>query len=68
MIGLNVVHVQPAYGRSYASEEEVLRDWDANKDFTINGGPYVNKSDWITYGNPMNNLVYFYKNLYVRLA
>jgi len=39
----------PAYGRDYKSKEEVLADFDANKDFLINGGPesgrYVNKEE-----------------------
>lgn len=64
-----IVYVQPAYGRSYASEEEVLKDWDANKDFLIrDSGPYVNKSDWLKYGSSLNKIVYFYKNLSVRLS
>jgi hypothetical protein len=34
----------PAYGRTYASEEAARADWDANKDFRIKNGPYVNKA------------------------
>lgn len=34
-----------AYGRTYRSQAEVLKDWNANKDFKIVGGPYLSKSD-----------------------
>jgi len=35
--------VFPACGRDYSSREDVLSDWDNNKDFKIRKGPYVNK-------------------------
>ena len=38
----------PAYGRDYKSKEEVLKDFDANKDFVINDP--VSKWD----GKPVN--------------
>jgi hypothetical protein len=39
----------PAYGRDYKSAKAVKEDWEANKDFIIDMGPYdgmsVNKQD-----------------------
>ena len=38
----------PAYGRDYKSKEAVLADWNAYKDFLIQGyssSGYVNKED-----------------------
>ena len=35
--------VVPAYGRDYKSKQEVLLDWEANKDFQLPDGRYVNK-------------------------
>lgn len=41
--------LKPAYGRDYKSKAEVLKDWNANKDFRIasveRGGTYINKED-----------------------
>lgn len=31
------IHAVPAYGRDYASESAVLKDWNAGKDFMITG-------------------------------
>ena len=35
----------PAYGRTYASKEQALEDWEIGKDFKIEGGPYCTISD-----------------------
>jgi len=35
----------PAYGRSYSNEAEALIDWNAGKDFKIEGGPYCSQDD-----------------------
>jgi hypothetical protein len=34
-----------AYGRDYTSKAAALADWYGGKDFTIYGGPAVNKTD-----------------------
>lgn len=35
----------PAYGRQYKSKQDVVRDWQAGKDFLIDGGPYCSIRD-----------------------
>lgn len=35
----------PAYGRKYATQQEAVTDWDAEKDFKIERGPYCSKRD-----------------------
>jgi hypothetical protein len=35
----------PAYGRTYRSKEAVVKDWQAGKDFLIDGGPYCSIRD-----------------------
>ena len=35
----------PAYGRSYATRQEALDDWNAGLDFKIEGGPYCSNAD-----------------------
>lgn len=38
-------HVVPAYGRDYKSKAEAIADWEAGKDFSLEGyggGGYVN--------------------------
>ncbi len=45
--------VIPAYGRDYASKEEVLADWNADKDFesqNYGASGYINKSGAKEYG------------------
>jgi len=42
---MNELTLVPAYGRDYKSKAAVQADWDANKDFQIHGGPYINKAD-----------------------
>jgi hypothetical protein len=41
-----VLYLNPAYGRTYPSQEAMLADWNAGKDFRItDGGPYTSKRD-----------------------
>jgi hypothetical protein len=43
----------PAYGRDYRTSADVLKDWNANKDFVLNnphGQTYINKIDAENYG------------------
>ena len=35
----------PAYGRSYKTREQALKDWYAGKDFQIYHGPYCSVRD-----------------------
>jgi len=35
----------PAYGRTYQAMEGALEDWEAGKDFRIEGGPYCSIRD-----------------------
>lgn len=48
------IHVSPAYGRDYESEEDVLRDWEDGKDFVMEGfrSGYINKQDADNIGVP----------------
>ena len=40
----------PAYGRDYHSREAVLKDWEADKDFTLaSTGQKINKSDYLEF-------------------
>lgn len=45
--------VIPAYGRDYKTREDVIKDWEGNKDFVIQdvsckyNGKYINKNDAI---------------------
>jgi hypothetical protein len=39
------IEVRAAYGKTYANQKAVQADWDADKDFRIAGGPYINKTD-----------------------
>lgn len=39
----NQLDVVPAYGRDYNSVDYVRKAWDANQDFRIVEGSYVNK-------------------------
>lgn len=40
------MELSPAYGRDYKNQQEVLADWKANKDFSVNeGGPYGVKTN-----------------------
>lgn len=48
---MNILSVEPAYGRDYKSQKEVKEAWAQGKDFVINSifspdyGRYVNKED-----------------------
>lgn len=42
---MKTLYVQGAYGRAYTTFEQVVRDWDAGKDFKIIDGPYCSKRD-----------------------
>lgn len=53
-----MLHVYPAYGRTYQSAEKVIADWEANKDFKISAGPYINKSDWKKYNKGLDSVVF----------
>lgn len=48
------IHVSPAYGKDYESEEEVLEAWNAGKDFVMEGfrNGYINKQDAENFGVP----------------
>jgi hypothetical protein len=35
-----------AYGRSYVSKKDAIKDWEAGKDFRIQGGPYCSNRDY----------------------
>jgi hypothetical protein len=43
----------PAYGRDYTSQDQVIADWNAGKDFLAQNyqqGGYINKEGAIEYG------------------
>ena len=48
------INLVPAYGRDYKSQAEVQKDWDADKDFIVQGlaghGQATNKSESIALG------------------
>ena len=56
--------ILPYHGRDYKSESEILRDWEANKDFLVRGseGTHVNKSDAIKYRKEGNGVLVVYDN------
>lgn len=58
-----MISVMPAYGRKYDTEDQVLEAWKANKDFKMVEGPYLNRRDWMEYGNQMDYVVYRPLNL-----
>ena len=39
------VFLEPAYGRQYKTREAALQDWQAGRDFNIEGGPYCSRRD-----------------------
>lgn len=42
-----ILTLNPAYGRKYASIEEMMADWNAGKDFLIDtDGPYASLADF----------------------
>lgn len=48
----------PAYGRVYKSKEAVVKDWQAGKDFLIDGGPYCSIRD-------LNHMRNQFQNIYI---
>jgi hypothetical protein len=40
----------PAYGRTYATEDEARAAWENGHDFQIPNGPYCNKQDAERFG------------------
>ena len=46
---LRELTVVGAYGRKYSKKAAVLKDWNANLDFRIVDGPYINKADALRY-------------------
>ena len=54
-----MIRVTSAYGRKYSYVEIVRQDWEANKDFRmLDGGGYVNRSDWIKYNKGLDSVVF----------
>lgn len=41
-----MIILTPAYGRVYKTQEEMLMDWFAGKDFKILNGPYTSARDF----------------------
>lgn len=39
------LHAGPAYGRTYNTSADLLKDWRDGKDFKIHGGPYFSIRD-----------------------
>jgi hypothetical protein len=37
----NVLHLKPAYGRSYDNKKMLMEDWEGGRDFKIVDGPYL---------------------------
>lgn len=66
----NAILVRPAYGRKYSTKEQVLADWDANKDFVMmnHTSKYISKRDFAKYGNPLDRIIYFDGELALTLA
>lgn len=66
---MNEIRVIPAYGREYVTIIDILDDWAANKDFLMidERTSYINKADYIRYGNPCDSVVYDYKGIFVML-
>lgn len=50
--------VVPAYGRKYETAADVIRDWQADKDFRCQTGRYINRSDWVKYNKQMDSVYY----------
>ncbi len=64
------MNIKPAYGRTYKSVDDVMKDWDANIDFKVWNGPYLNKRNWEKYGSPLDSIVYEWGNIkvYIQLG
>jgi len=50
--------LSPAYGRDYKSTAEIIRDWNAGKDFMTPGGSYANRDDAVNAGLRSVNVRY----------
>jgi len=37
--------LKPAYGRTYATKAQMMKDWDDGRDFRVEGGPYCSVRD-----------------------
>lgn len=64
---IDIIYISGAYGRTYQTKEQVLKDWEDNKDFRIVNGPYINKSDWLKYGNKLDTVCFISKTLRIDL-
>lgn len=42
---MSILKLQPAYGRTYGTLEQMRADWDLGKDFKIIDGPYMSIRD-----------------------
>jgi hypothetical protein len=54
--------IRGAYGRTYKSKAVIVKDWNDNKDFQIDGGPVINKQDAEQYGVPTGRIQVRYNN------
>ena len=46
----------PAYGRKYKTKHDAVKDWQAGKDFLIDGGPYCSIRDIDNMRNQFQNV------------
>ncbi len=53
-----MIRITSAYGRKYSSAEIVRQDWESDKDFLIDGGGYINRSDWVKYNKCLDSIVF----------
>jgi len=60
-----MIHASPAYGRDYTTQKAVRADWEAGKDFTMQGlhRGYINKADAENYGVPEGSIMIRYNRL-----
>ena len=42
---MKTLSIHGAYGRTYQSKKEAVRDWEQGKDFRVFGGPYLSSRD-----------------------
>jgi hypothetical protein len=58
-----MLYVRSAYGRIYSTFEEIISDWEADKDFyLIQEHRYINKSDWKKYNKGWDSVVFPHEN------
>jgi len=57
-----MIHASPAYGRDYTTQKAILADWEAGKDFTMQGlqSGQINKADAEQYGVPEGSIMLRY--------